>query len=86
MKRWRDPTTRAIYDASLALGKQLGMVVVAEGVEDADDWDLVKRTGCDLAQGYFIARPMPASDAGRGSNHGTPACGDGPRRRSSGRN
>ena len=59
---WRDPTTRAIYDASLALGKQLGMVVVAEGVEDANDWGLVKRTGCDLAQGYFIARPMPAAD------------------------
>jgi EAL domain-containing protein (putative c-di-GMP-specific phosphodiesterase class I) len=59
---WRDPTTRAIYDASLALGKQLGMVVVAEGVEDANDWGLVKRTGCDLAQGYYIARPMPAAD------------------------
>jgi EAL domain-containing protein (putative c-di-GMP-specific phosphodiesterase class I)/DNA-binding NarL/FixJ family response regulator len=59
---WRDPTTRAIYDASLALGKQLGMVVVAEGVEDAEDWSLVKRTGCDLAQGYFIARPMPAAE------------------------
>jgi EAL domain-containing protein (putative c-di-GMP-specific phosphodiesterase class I)/FixJ family two-component response regulator len=59
---WRDPTTRAIYDASLALGKQLGMVVVAEGVEDADDWGLVKRTGCDLAQGYYIARPMPAAE------------------------
>jgi EAL domain-containing protein (putative c-di-GMP-specific phosphodiesterase class I) len=59
---WRDPTTRAIYDASLALGKQLGMVVVAEGVEDANDWGLVKRTGCDLAQGYFIAPPMPAAD------------------------
>lgn len=59
---WRDETARAIYDASLGLGKQLGMEVVAEGVEDRNDWDLMRRTGCDLAQGYFIARPMPAAD------------------------
>lgn len=59
---WHDPTARAIYDASLALGQQLNMVVVAEGVEDRDDWELVKRSRCDKAQGYFIARPMPAAD------------------------
>lgn len=59
---WHDDTVRAIYDASLGLGKQLGMEVVAEGVEDQDDWDLLRRTGCDLAQGYFIAQPMPAAD------------------------
>jgi EAL domain-containing protein (putative c-di-GMP-specific phosphodiesterase class I)/CheY-like chemotaxis protein len=59
---WRDPTARAIYDASLALGKRLGMVVVAEGVEDAEDWNLLRLTRCDLAQGYFIGRPMPADE------------------------
>jgi len=59
---WRDPTARAIYDASLGLGKRLGMQVVAEGVEDRDDWALLQATQCDLAQGYFIARPMPADD------------------------
>jgi EAL domain-containing protein (putative c-di-GMP-specific phosphodiesterase class I)/ActR/RegA family two-component response regulator len=58
----RDETTRAMYDASLGLGRQLDMVVVAEGVEDRDDWDLIRSTGCDLAQGYFIAHPMPASE------------------------
>jgi EAL domain-containing protein (putative c-di-GMP-specific phosphodiesterase class I) len=56
----RDPTARAIFEASLALGKKLGMVVVAEGVEDAEDWELVRRSDCDLAQGYHIARPMRA--------------------------
>lgn len=56
---WHDETARAIYEASLTLGKQLGMEVAAEGVEDADDWNMVRKTGCDLAQGYFIARPMP---------------------------
>ncbi len=59
---WRDPTSRAMYDASLSLGKQLGMQVVAEGVEDSDDWAMLQSTQCDLAQGYFIARPMPAAD------------------------
>jgi len=38
------------------------MEVVAEGVEDADDWAFLQRTGCHLAQGYFIARPMPAEE------------------------
>lgn len=57
-----DETARAMYDASLGLGKQLGMEVVAEGVEDSDDWKLLRLTGCDLAQGYFIGRPMPADE------------------------
>lgn len=58
----KNPTARAIYDASLALGKQLGMTVVAEGVENRGDWDMLQKTGCDFAQGYFIGRPMPAED------------------------
>jgi EAL domain-containing protein (putative c-di-GMP-specific phosphodiesterase class I)/ActR/RegA family two-component response regulator len=53
-------TLRAIFFASLGLAKELGMEVVAEGVEDAADWAFLQKTGCDLAQGYFIARPMPA--------------------------
>jgi len=59
---WRDETVLAMYNASLGLGKQLGMQVVAEGVEDREDWEFLRRTGCDLAQGYFIAHPMPAED------------------------
>lgn len=54
-------TLRAIFFASLGLAKELGMEVVAEGVEDAADWSFLQKTGCDLAQGYFIARPMPAN-------------------------
>ncbi len=50
----------AIYNASLTLAKQLNMKTVAEGVEDWEDWNLLRSTGCDIAQGYFIARPMPA--------------------------
>lgn len=57
-----DETLRAIFDASLSLAKQLNMDVVAEGVEDAADWQFLRETGCNLAQGYFIGRPMPAAD------------------------
>lgn len=44
------------------LGHHLGLKVVAEGVEDARTWDLLAGAGCDLAQGFYMARPMPASD------------------------
>lgn len=56
-----DARLRAIYGASLGMGKELGMTVVAEGVEDRADWAFLRRTGCDLAQGYFIAKPMRAA-------------------------
>ena len=55
-----DNTQRAIFIASHDMARQLGMSVVAEGVEDLADWDFLRERGCDLAQGYFIARPMPA--------------------------
>jgi EAL domain-containing protein (putative c-di-GMP-specific phosphodiesterase class I) len=55
-------TLRAIYSASLSLAKQLGMKTVAEGVEDRVDWDFLRSTDCDLAQGYFIAKPMPPGE------------------------
>ena len=57
-----DETMRAIYEASLGLAKQLNMDIVAEGVEDQADWDFLRRSGCHLAQGYFIAKPMTAAD------------------------
>jgi len=53
-------TNRAIFLASLRLANELGMTSVAEGVEDQADWDFLRQAGCDLAQGYFVARPMPA--------------------------
>jgi EAL domain-containing protein (putative c-di-GMP-specific phosphodiesterase class I)/FixJ family two-component response regulator len=61
-RAWSDETLRAIYDASLSLARQLNMEVVAEGVEDRNDWDLLRRTGCDLAQGAFISHPMLPGD------------------------
>lgn len=55
-----DPTASAIFIASRNMGVELGMEVVAEGVESRADWDWLQKSGCDVAQGYFIARPMPA--------------------------
>ncbi len=43
------------------LGHKLKMNTVAEGVETQKIWDLLKEMGCETAQGYFIARPMPAN-------------------------
>ncbi|HTE14736.1 MAG TPA: EAL domain-containing protein [Burkholderiales bacterium] len=57
-----DRTQRAIFNMSVILAKQLNMSIVTEGVEDRADWDFVRRSGCDIAQGYFIAKPMPAED------------------------
>ena len=56
----RDPEARAILESSIELGKRLGLVVVAEGVESREDWDLLEALGCDVAQGYFISYPLDA--------------------------
>jgi len=58
----QDKTRRAIFTASLGMARQLGMKTVAEGVEDRADWNFLRQQGCDLAQGYFIAEPMPAGE------------------------
>ncbi|MCK6529032.1 EAL domain-containing protein [Myxococcota bacterium] len=51
-----------IVKAAIELGHGLGLSVVAEGVEDRETWDALARLGCDIAQGYFISRPIPAED------------------------
>ena len=57
-----DGTREAICSASLQMAHQLRMKVVGEGIEDQDDWTFLSQLGCDVGQGYFIARPMPAAD------------------------
>ena len=56
-----DARHRCIVRAIVDLGRDLRMQVVAEGVETAQQADLLRRMGCDLVQGYHFARPMPAS-------------------------
>lgn len=59
---WSNEKLRSIYTASLDMAKGMGMEVVAEGVEDARDWEELQKTRCDLAQGFFISPPLPAED------------------------
>jgi EAL domain-containing protein (putative c-di-GMP-specific phosphodiesterase class I) len=54
-----NPFMRPILEGSLGLASRLGMRSVAEGVETEDDWELLREVGCDLAQGWFVGRPMP---------------------------
>jgi len=46
--------------STIDLSHNLGLSVVAEGVEDQETWDLLEILGCDKLQGYFISRPMAA--------------------------
>ena len=50
--------SRTVIKSIVDLGHSLGLLVTAEGVEDLDTFSYLNNLGCDLAQGYFIARPM----------------------------
>jgi EAL domain-containing protein (putative c-di-GMP-specific phosphodiesterase class I) len=54
----RNAAQRSVVETSLALARSLKMNCVAEGVQQRPDWDLLDQLGCDVMQGYFIARPM----------------------------
>lgn len=49
---------RIVVQSNIEMAHRLSLKSVAEGVETQDDWDALKDAGCDVAQGYFIARPM----------------------------
>jgi diguanylate cyclase (GGDEF)-like protein/PAS domain S-box-containing protein len=51
-----------IVRSMIDLGHNLGLEVVAEGVEHADDLQLLRRLGCDLGQGYHFSRPLPLDE------------------------
>ena len=55
-------TDSSIVEATVALARNLGLTTVAEGVESAESWERLVRLGCDVAQGYFISRPLPAQE------------------------
>src|SRR5262249_55660883 len=54
-----DENDAAIVRSTVGLAHGLGLGVVAEGVEDQSTWDLLSAYGGDVAQGYFISRPLP---------------------------
>jgi len=59
-----DPNDAIIVRSVIDLGHNLGLQTVAEGIEDVATWDQLASLGCDSAQGYYLARPMPADELG----------------------
>lgn len=57
-----DQSDSAVVRSMISLGHDLGFRVVAEGTEDESTWELLRSLRCDEAQGYYIARPMPAAE------------------------
>jgi diguanylate cyclase (GGDEF)-like protein len=51
-----------IVRSTIELGHSLGVKVVAEGVETAESWELLRQMGCDMAQGFFISAPLPGKE------------------------
>jgi EAL domain-containing protein (putative c-di-GMP-specific phosphodiesterase class I) len=60
MDMHRDSNDAVIVRSTIDLGHNLGLKVVAEGVEDQQSWDRLKALGCDAAQGYHMSKPLPA--------------------------
>ena len=59
-----DSSDTVIVRSTIALGHNLGMKVVAEGVENSEIWDLLSTLGCDVSQGYYMSRPLTAEALG----------------------
>jgi EAL domain-containing protein (putative c-di-GMP-specific phosphodiesterase class I) len=57
-----DASDTVIVRSTIALGHNLGMKVVAEGVENIEIWDLLTTLGCDASQGFYMSRPLTVAD------------------------
>lgn len=56
-----NPSSRAIVESSVEMARRLDIKSVAEGVETQADWDVLRATDCNVAQSYFVAKPMEES-------------------------
>lgn len=61
----RDPNDLALTTGVIAMAHSLGVTVVAEGIENEGQHDLLRERGCPLGQGFYLGRPVPGEDAGR---------------------
>jgi diguanylate cyclase len=62
MEMCADASDATIVRSTIDLGRNLGLDIVAEGVETQEVWDALRAQGCTLAQGYLIGKPMPAEE------------------------
>ena len=53
---------RVIIENSITMSKQLGLTVIAEGVETREQIEFLKKVDCDIAQGYYYSKPIPTED------------------------
>lgn len=60
-----DPRSRAVVSGVVTLARSFGQKTIAEGVEDAKTFELLRELGVDFAQGYYLARPVWTAGAGR---------------------
>jgi diguanylate cyclase (GGDEF)-like protein len=67
-----DAEDTALVHTIVRLGRSLGMRTVAEGIENPVQLAALREMGCDLAQGYYLSRPLPAAEAGRVLRAGLP--------------
>jgi diguanylate cyclase (GGDEF)-like protein len=74
----RDESDLIIVRSTINLGHDLGLKIIAEGVEDADTLQRLALLGCDLAQGYHLSRPLPAADFDRWLQDAAPVAPTGP--------
>ncbi len=57
-----DNNDRTLVDAIITMARSLGLKVVAEGIEESSQLDLLREMGCGYGQGYLFSRPIPAAD------------------------
>jgi EAL domain-containing protein (putative c-di-GMP-specific phosphodiesterase class I) len=59
-----NPENKVILSGITNLAQALGLEVVAEGIETAEQLRQLREIGCNMGQGYYLARPLPAKEAG----------------------
>jgi diguanylate cyclase (GGDEF)-like protein len=60
-----EPFSRALVETIVGLAKHLDLEVVAEGVETAEQVEMLKQLGCNIGQGYYFSKPIPPNDLER---------------------
>jgi len=75
-----NPNDAAITSAIIAMGHALGLRIVGEGVETAEQFELLRRLGCDVIQGNWVSRPMPAGAFAAHLRRAGPIAGPGSRK------